>query len=53
MKKIKVCPYCMDTYNGAKMCAKCYAKKPKVHELWVVCQEFKKMVEVMTNEGTK
>ena len=39
------CPYCDTLFYSGDMCVNCSKKKPKVHELWLVCQDIKKYFE--------
>ena len=40
----KKCKYCGGiTLPNGTMCSNCYRKSEKVHELWLICQEIKKL----------
>ena len=46
------CPYCGNKFYSGCMCGACYGKRDRIHDLWVLCQEIKKLCksEVQTDD---
>lgn len=47
MKKCKFCDN--HAVRNTDMCSKCYSRYPKVHELFMLCQEIKEGVRPISN----